>query len=78
MRKGTEPLAADGLKDGAGLSYSVTTPFFALVAAAGDLAAIELNWGFFPSAVLFFGVIAVPLLGWRRFGLNPVVAFWAA
>jgi uncharacterized membrane-anchored protein len=111
-------MAADGLKDGAGLSYAVTTPFFALVAgvifwrwhrsegtldihtittrrresfywaavlatfalgtAAGDLTAIELGWGFFPSALLFFGVIAVPLLAWWRFGLNPVVAFWAA
>jgi uncharacterized membrane-anchored protein len=26
-------MAADGLKDGAGLSYAVTTPFFALVVA---------------------------------------------
>jgi uncharacterized membrane-anchored protein len=111
-------MVADGIKDGLGLSYAVTTPFFAaLVAivfwrwrrgegtldihtittrrreryywaavlatfalgtAAGDLTAITLNWGFFPSAVLFFGVIAVPMLGWWRFGLNPVVAFWAA
>ena len=111
-------MAADGLKDGAGLSYAVTTPFFAAVVgvifykwhraegtldihsittrrrenyywaavlatfalgtAAGDLTAIELNWGFFPSALLFGGVIAVPMVGWWRFGLNPVVAFWAA
>jgi uncharacterized membrane-anchored protein len=111
-------MIADGIKDGLGLSYAVTTPFFALLVglvfwrwqrgegtldihtittrrresyywaavlatfalgtAAGDLTAITLNWGFFPSAVLFFGVIAVPLLGWWRFGLNPVVAFWAA
>jgi uncharacterized membrane-anchored protein len=111
-------MVADGIKDGLGLSYAVTTPFFAaLVAivfwrwqrsegtldihtittrrrenyywcavlatfalgtAAGDLTAITLNWGFLPSAALFFGIIAVPMLGWWRFGLNPVVAFWAA
>jgi uncharacterized membrane-anchored protein len=111
-------MVADGIKDGLGLSYAVTTPFFAalvgivfwrwqrsegtldihtittrrretyywsavlatfaLGTAAGDLTAITLNWGFFPSAVLFFGIIALPMLGWWRFGLNPVVAFWAA
>jgi uncharacterized membrane-anchored protein len=111
-------MAADGIHDGAGLSYAITTPFFAAVVgvifyrwhrsegtldihsittrrrenyywaavlatfalgtAAGDLTAIELSWGFFPSALLFGGVIVVPLIGWWRFGLNPVVAFWAA
>jgi uncharacterized membrane-anchored protein len=111
-------MVADGIKDGLGLSYAVTTPFFALVAAAvfwrwqrsegtldihtittrrretfywsavlatfalgtaaGDLTAITLGWGFAPSAALFGAVIAVPLLGWWRFGLNPVVSFWAA
>jgi uncharacterized membrane-anchored protein len=111
-------MAADGLKDGAGLSYAVTTPFFAAVVAmifwrwhrsegtldihsittrrresyywaavlatfalgtaAGDLTALTLHWGFFPSAVLFGAIIALPMLGWWRFGLNPVVAFWAA
>jgi uncharacterized membrane-anchored protein len=111
-------MAADGLKDGAGLSYSVTTPFFALVVAvifftwhrsegtldihsittrrrekfywgavlatfalgtaAGDLTAIELNWGFFPSALLFGAIILLPLVAWWQFRLNAVVAFWAA
>jgi uncharacterized membrane-anchored protein len=111
-------MAADGLKDGAGLSYAVTTPFFAAVVgvifylwyrsegtldihtittrrrenyywcavlatfalgtAAGDLTALTLSWGFLPSAILFGGIIAVPMIGWRRFDLNPVVAFWAA
>jgi uncharacterized membrane-anchored protein len=51
---------------------------FALGTAAGDLTALTLGWGFFPSAVLFGGIIAVPMLGWWRFGLNPVFAFWAA
>lgn len=111
-------MVADGIKDGLGLSYAVTTPFFAaLVAvvfwrwqrsegtldihtittrrrenfywcavlatfalgtAAGDLTALTLDWGFFPSLLLFGAIIAVPLLGWWRFGLNPVFSFWAA
>jgi uncharacterized membrane-anchored protein len=111
-------MAADGIHVGAGLSYAVTTPFFAVVVAAifflwhrsegtlsihsittrrregyywaavlatfalgtaaGDLTALSLNLGYFGSAVLFAVVIAVPALGWWRFKLNPIVAFWAA
>jgi uncharacterized membrane-anchored protein len=51
---------------------------FALGTAAGDLAAISLKLGFFDSAVLFAAAIAVPAIGWWRFHLNPIVAFWAA
>jgi uncharacterized membrane-anchored protein len=51
---------------------------FALGTAAGDLTAIELNLGFFASAVLFAVVIAVPALLWRKGWLGEVAAFWAA
>jgi uncharacterized membrane-anchored protein len=51
---------------------------FALGTAAGDLTAISLNIGFFGSVVLFAVVIAVPAIGWARFKLNPIVAFWFA
>lgn len=51
---------------------------FALGTAAGDLTAFTLNLGFLDSVVLFAVAISLPALGWRRFGLNPVVAFWAA
>jgi uncharacterized membrane-anchored protein len=51
---------------------------FALGTAAGDLTALSLNLGFFPSVVLFAAVISIPAVGWRRFGLNPIVAFWFA
>jgi uncharacterized membrane-anchored protein len=51
---------------------------FALGTAVGDLTATTLQLGFFGSAVLFAVAIAVPALGWWRFGLNPVVAFWSA
>ncbi|HXP37800.1 MAG TPA: hypothetical protein VN817_08540 [Solirubrobacteraceae bacterium] len=111
-------MVADGLRDGASLSYGVTTPFFAIVVAAiffswyrsegtlsihsittrrrelyywaavlatfalgtaaGDLTALSLNLGFFPSVVLFASVISLPAIGWWRFRLNPIVAFWLA
>jgi uncharacterized membrane-anchored protein len=51
---------------------------FALGTAAGDLTAIELHLGFFESALLFGAIILAPAVGWWRFRLNPVVAFWAA
>jgi uncharacterized membrane-anchored protein len=50
---------------------------FALGTAAGDLTAFVLHLGYFWSGVLFAVAIAVPAVGWR-YGLNPVVAFWAA
>jgi uncharacterized membrane-anchored protein len=111
-------MIADGIRDGAGLSYSVTTPMFAVIVAAifffwyrsegtlsihsintrrrekyywaavlgtfalgtaaGDLTAYSLNLGFWESAVLFALVFAIPAVGWLRFELNPIVAFWAA
>ncbi|HEY1450816.1 MAG TPA: hypothetical protein VGF47_07670, partial [Solirubrobacteraceae bacterium] len=111
-------MVADGLRDGASLSYDVTTPFFAAVVAvifiawyrsegtlsihsittrrrelyywaavlatfalgtaAGDLTALSLNLGFFPSVVLFASIISIPAIGWWRFRLNPIVAFWLA
>ena len=111
-------MMADGIRDGAGISYSVTTPLFAAVVAviffcwyrsegalsihsintrrreafywsavlatfalgtaAGDLTAYSLNLGFWASAVLFAVVFAIPAIGWWRFDLNPIVAFWAA
>jgi uncharacterized membrane-anchored protein len=51
---------------------------FALGTAAGDLTAISLNLGFFPSILLFAAVIAIPAIGWLRFNLNPILAFWLA
>ena len=51
---------------------------FALGTAAGDLTASTLHLGFFASGVLFAAAIVVPLVGWWRLRLNPVVAFWSA
>jgi uncharacterized membrane-anchored protein len=75
-------MAADGIRDGAGIPYSVTTPLFAGIVAAttaaGDLTAYSLNLGFWESAVLFAVAFAVPAIGWWRFHLNPILGFWAA
>jgi uncharacterized membrane-anchored protein len=51
---------------------------FALGTALGDLTAMVWHLGFFWAGVLFTALIAVPAVGWARFGLNPVVAFWSA
>jgi uncharacterized membrane-anchored protein len=51
---------------------------FALGTALGDLTAMVWHLGFFWSGVVFTALIAVPLVGWARFGLHPVVAFWSA
>lgn len=109
-------MVADGIKDGAGVPYSVTTPLFAAAVAvvfwrwhraegtlsihsittrsretyywaavlatfalgtsAGDLTAIQLQWGFFASAGLFALLMAIPAAAWGVGLLNPVAAFW--
>jgi uncharacterized membrane-anchored protein len=51
---------------------------FALGTAAGDLTAMSLGWGFFPSAVLFAVLMAIPALGYWLLGLNEILAFWFA
>ena len=61
------------------LFYWVTVlATFALGTAAGDLTAASMHLGYFWSGVLFTAAITVPALGWWRFGLNPVLAFWIA
>ncbi len=51
---------------------------FALGTAAGDLTASTLGLGYLASGLLFAVAILVPAVGYWRFGLNPVVAFWGA
>jgi uncharacterized membrane-anchored protein len=51
---------------------------FALGTAAGDFTATSLNLGFLNSILLFAAVIAIPAIGWWRFGMNPILAFWFA
>jgi uncharacterized membrane-anchored protein len=54
----------------------VTT--FALGTAAGDLTASTFNLGYFASALLFIGLIALPALGYWLLRLNAIAAFWFA
>jgi uncharacterized membrane-anchored protein len=70
--------------------HSITTPrrelfywaavlaTFALGTAAGDFTAVSLGLGYFGSILFFAAVIAVPALGYFRFGWNPILAFWFA
>jgi uncharacterized membrane-anchored protein len=44
----------------------------------GDLSAFTLGMGYLASALVYAVLIAVPAVGWWRFGLNPVLAFWSA
>jgi uncharacterized membrane-anchored protein len=111
-------MVADGIHDGTGIGYQVTTPVFALVTgviffwwyrtegtlsihevnsrrrelfywaavlatfalgtAAGDLTALALNLGFWASVLIFAAIISIPAIGWWRFIMNPILAFWFA
>src|SRR5436305_5673687 len=51
---------------------------FALGTAAGDLTAERLNLGYWVSALMFAGVIALVAIAHYRFALNAVAAFWIA
>jgi uncharacterized membrane-anchored protein len=61
-----------------GFYWAAVLATFALGTAAGDLTATSLNLGFFGSVILFAGIIAIPVVGWWRFNMNPIVAFWFA
>jgi len=51
---------------------------FALGTAAGDLTAVTFGLGYFGSILLFATVIAIPAVGYFRFGMNSILAFWFA
>ena len=59
-------------------ALTIVLATFALGTAAGDLTATSLGLGFFPSALLFAGLIAIPAVGWSGLGMNPILAFWSA
>ncbi len=44
----------------------------------GDFTATSLGMGYLASGLFFFGVILLPAIAWRRFGLNSIAAFWMA
>ena len=51
---------------------------FALGTAAGDLFAEKMALGYFPSALIFGGLIAIIAVGHFAFKFNAVLAFWVA
>src|SRR6478752_5359201 len=51
---------------------------FALGTAAGDLTAVTFGLGFFGSGLMFAAIIAIPALGYWRYGMNSILAFWFA
>ena len=51
---------------------------FALGTAAGDLVAEKYNLGYGKSVALFAGLIALIAVGFWKFKLNAIFAFWAA
>jgi uncharacterized membrane-anchored protein len=51
---------------------------FALGTAAGDLTAVTLGLGYFGSVILFAAVICIPAIGYFRYGMNSILAFWFA
>lgn len=51
---------------------------FALGTAVGDLSAGRLGLGYLGSGIFYIGLILLPALGYLKFGLGPVLAFWAS
>ena len=58
--------------------WAAVVATFALGTAAGDLTAVTFGLGYLGSAVLFAVVIAIPALGYFRYRMNPILAFWFA
>ena len=58
--------------------WAVVMATFALGTAVGDMTAIAFHLGYLASGVLFTVFMAVPAVGYWRFGWNGVFAFWFA
>ena len=61
-----------------GFYWAAVLGTFALGTAAGDLTAQQFNLGYWPSALLFAVLFAVPAIGYLRFRWNPIFGFWFA
>ena len=58
--------------------WAAVVATFAMGTALGDLAAYTVGLGYFPAALIFAAVIAVPAVGYFRLSWNPIFAFWFA
>jgi uncharacterized membrane-anchored protein len=58
--------------------WAAVVATFAMGTALGDLTANTLGLGYFASGLLFAAVIAIPAVGYWRFGWNAIFSFWFA
>ena len=58
--------------------WAAVVATFAMGTAVGDLTSITAGLGYFSSGLLFVAVIAVPAIGYWRFGWNAIFSFWLA
>ena len=58
--------------------WAAVVATFAMGTAVGDLTATTFGLGYFASGLLFAAIIAVPAIGYFRFGWNPILSFWLA
>ncbi len=58
--------------------WAAVVATFAMGTALGDFTAYTLHLGYFPSAVIFAVVIAIPAVGYRWAHWNAVFSFWFA
>lgn len=58
--------------------WAAVVATFAMGTALGDLTATTFGLGYFTSGILFAVLIAVPAIGYWRFGWNPILSFWLA
>ena len=58
--------------------WAAVVATFAMGTAVGDLTATTFHLGYFASGLLFASVIAIPAVGYWRFGWNAIVSFWFA
>ena len=58
--------------------WAAVVATFAMGTAVGDFTAVTLKLGYWPSAVMFAGLILIPLAGWKLLHWNQVACFWTA
>ena len=58
--------------------WAAVVATFAMGTALGDLTATTGHLGYFPSAILFAGLITIPALGFRFLRWNGIATFWFA
>lgn len=58
--------------------WAAVVATFAMGTAVGDLTAVTLHFGYLLSAIMFALLIAIPAIGYRWLGWNPILAFWCS